>query len=259
MRDFAAAGVAVFAISYDPVEVLAAFAEKHGITFDLLSDQGSRVIRELGLEDVDILAHQAFYGIEPRPRYAGLPFPGQLLLNADGTVHQKRFYSSYRERETGVAALELGFGLGASTERAKVEARRPGVTVRAALDSTHYRFFQRHWLTIDLEPATGLRIHGPEQAAGHVPLIVEIEPVDGLVVGEPTFSPTIAVRLAHLGEAIPMFEGNARIMIPLTFQRREGDVRLVLRVEYQACADSECMLPDEVGLELLVCAQPHVE
>ena len=37
--------VAVFDISYDSVDVLATFAEKRGITFQLLSDAGSHTIR----------------------------------------------------------------------------------------------------------------------------------------------------------------------------------------------------------------------
>ena len=40
-------GVAIFGISYDSVEILAAFAEKRGITYPLLSDEGSQTIRGL--------------------------------------------------------------------------------------------------------------------------------------------------------------------------------------------------------------------
>jgi len=44
-KDLDARGIALFAISYDAVETLAAFAAKHGITYPLLADAGSRVIR----------------------------------------------------------------------------------------------------------------------------------------------------------------------------------------------------------------------
>lgn len=44
-----ASGVALLALSYDPVAVLRAFADKHGLSFPLLSDEGSHVIRRLGL------------------------------------------------------------------------------------------------------------------------------------------------------------------------------------------------------------------
>lgn len=44
-----AAGYEVFAISNDPAERLAAFAQEHGITFPLLPDEGSAVIRAFGI------------------------------------------------------------------------------------------------------------------------------------------------------------------------------------------------------------------
>ena len=60
-------GVAIFAISYDSVEVLAAFAEKRGITYPLLSDEGSHTIGALGLLNEQHLVEQhAFYGIQTR-------------------------------------------------------------------------------------------------------------------------------------------------------------------------------------------------
>ena len=43
------AGIALFAVSYDSVATLSAFADKHGITFPLLADEGSVTIRALGL------------------------------------------------------------------------------------------------------------------------------------------------------------------------------------------------------------------
>jgi peroxiredoxin len=41
--------VGLAAISYDPVEVLAAFASQHTITYPLLSDVGSVVIKRFGI------------------------------------------------------------------------------------------------------------------------------------------------------------------------------------------------------------------
>ena len=45
----AARDVALFAISYDPVETVRAFASEHGIGYPLLSDGGSHLMRRLGL------------------------------------------------------------------------------------------------------------------------------------------------------------------------------------------------------------------
>ena len=42
-------GLGLAAISYDPVETLAAFSRQRGITFPLLSDAGSETIKRYGI------------------------------------------------------------------------------------------------------------------------------------------------------------------------------------------------------------------
>ena len=104
--DLEAEGIALYAISYDPPDVLAGFAERHGITYPLLSDAGSGLIRELGLLNE-----------EAGERVEGIPHPGVVVLDADGTVAEKHFYESYRERDTGR-------GTPATRPRARRHARR---------------------------------------------------------------------------------------------------------------------------------------
>ena len=98
-------GIAPFAISYDSVAILAEFSAKHGITFPLLSDEGSRVIRRLGLINEGVREDHAFYGIKPNPRHTDLPYPGVYVLDQAGVISHKRFHESYRERDTGAGLL----------------------------------------------------------------------------------------------------------------------------------------------------------
>jgi len=108
------------------VDVLAAFAAKQGITYTLFSDQGSKLIRDLGLLNEHVYEHHAAYGIPKRDHHWGVPYPGVFLLDAEGRVTQKRFQQSYRERETGVAVLERGLAW-----RAQRTARRCALKPRA--------------------------------------------------------------------------------------------------------------------------------
>jgi len=65
-----AAGIKLYVVSYDEREALADFSRAHGIEFPMLSDVGSRVIRQYGILNTQVPKHQApFYGI---------PFPGSL-------------------------------------------------------------------------------------------------------------------------------------------------------------------------------------
>jgi len=49
VTELQAKGLGLAAISYDPVETLAAFSRQRGITFPLLSDSGSQTIKQYGI------------------------------------------------------------------------------------------------------------------------------------------------------------------------------------------------------------------
>ena len=81
--------IQVVAISYDPVEVLAKFADKRKITFPLLSDPGSKTIRAYGLLNK-----------EAKGRTEGIPYPGTVLIDKEGVIRGKLFLESYRDRHS---------------------------------------------------------------------------------------------------------------------------------------------------------------
>ncbi len=76
-------GLQIVAISYDPVETLKTFSDKAKISFPLLSDDGSKVIRQLDLE-----------------YQKGLPHPGTLLVDTQGVVRAKLFKKGYAQRHS---------------------------------------------------------------------------------------------------------------------------------------------------------------
>ena len=249
----------MFAISYDPVDVLAAFAQRHAITYPLLSDEGSRVIRALGMLNEDVERHHAAYGVTTQPHHRGVPYPGAFLLDEQGVVVEKRFQQSYRERETGSGILERGFGVESSRHGAEARGGSEGVTVHAWLDSPTYRFFQRVWLTVELTVAPGLHLYGRPLPEGYIPLSVEVAPVEGLAVGEPAFPEPHPFRVAGLDEQFYVYDGTLRAALPLTMTRRDaGDLRLPVTVRYQACSASDCLMPATVTLELPLAATPLV-
>ena len=81
--------IQVVAISYDPVEVLAKFADKRKITFPLLSDPGSKTIRAYGLLNK-----------EAKGRTEGIPYPGTVLIDKEGVIRGKLFLEGYRDRHS---------------------------------------------------------------------------------------------------------------------------------------------------------------
>lgn len=259
LADFAANDVAVFAISYDGIDVLASFAEKHGIGFPLLSDEDSHAIRALGLLNDRLEELHAFYGVKTRDDMHGVAHAGTFALDAQGIVTDKRFLGSYRVRETGAAVLERSFGARGSVRGPEARAQGPGVAVRAYLDEAHYRFFQRLWLTVDLQIETGLHVYGRPIPDGYVPLSIDVEPVDGLVVGDREGPAPQPFRMDRLDEAFVVYSGTATFALPLTFTKRAGDLVVRASVRYQACSATDCLIPTTLQLELPLSQINHVD
>ena len=86
------------AISYDSPAILKSFAERTNITFPLLSDPDSRIIRAWGILNETVPAASPFYGI---------PYPGVFILDPSGVVVAKYFEDDYRERYTASEILML--------------------------------------------------------------------------------------------------------------------------------------------------------
>src|SRR5205807_2074323 len=184
--DLDAKGIALFAISYDSVEALASFSAKQGITYPLLSDQGSRVIRELGLLDEHLDRHHAEFGRPVRDDQRGVAYPSVFLLDAGGMVVRKRAHRNYRIRDTGAGLVEDMLGGTASAHGVEAAADDEVVRIRAYLDSPTYRWYQRLRVVVDVAVQDGYHIYGTPIPEGYVPLSAAIDPIDGLEVGEAT-------------------------------------------------------------------------
>lgn len=105
-------GIAVFAITNDPVGVLAAFAAHHGITYALLSDEWGRVTRALGMVDEEVVRHNQEAGIPAPPQpLDGVAYPGAFLLDGDGIVRDRRFPPDVLRRESSASILRDVFGV----------------------------------------------------------------------------------------------------------------------------------------------------
>lgn len=245
--------MALFAISYDAVAILRDFAAAHGITYPLLADEGSHVIRALGLINERVREDHAVYGIKPNPRHVDLPYPGVFVLDAAGVITQKRFYESYRERETGSGLLAQALGIFTEPAAAATGAA-PAVQARAWLDSPTYAFFQRLTLAVELTIAPGFHVYAGPVPDGLVPLSVEVAPIEELEVGPAGWPAPRRFEMSELGEELWGHEGTVRGTLPLTFAAGPGggDHVVGITIRYQACDEASCLMPASVRLEVPV-------
>jgi hypothetical protein len=116
----------------------------------LLSNQGSRVIRELEILDEHLDQHQAELGRPTRDDQWGVAYPSVFQLDSDGIVVRKWVYRNYRIRDTGAGLFEDMLGGTASAHGAEAEADGEVVQIRAYLDSPTYRWYQRRRIVIEV-------------------------------------------------------------------------------------------------------------
>jgi len=167
-------GLGLVAVSYDPVPVLADFASRRGITFPLLSDQGSAVIKQYGIFNTTVAATSSTYGI---------PFPGTFFLDVKGVVKSRVFEAAYQERDTITSALvKLGTKVDIpATKVAGTNVRLTTfVTDTVAAPGTHFS------IVVDVVPGPHVHVYAPG-APSYTPIAIEVRPQPALVVRAPQF------------------------------------------------------------------------
>jgi peroxiredoxin len=98
----AAAGWTLVAVSYDPVETLAAYKADKALSYELLSDQGSAAIKAFNLLNTEVA---------PGSRYEGIPHPAIVFINADGYVVTTLREEGYKTRPAVELVIETAEGL----------------------------------------------------------------------------------------------------------------------------------------------------
>ena len=157
-------GLAVAAVSYDPVPVLADFAARRGIAFPLLSDPGSLTIKKYGLFNTTVPeSNQQTYGI---------PFPGTFMLNERGVVTSRFFEQAYQERNT-VASMLARLGSRIDVPATKISSPQIEITSFATdttvAPGTHFS------LVLDVRPGRGIHVYAPG-VSGYKPIALAVEP-----------------------------------------------------------------------------------
>jgi AhpC/TSA family/Thiol:disulfide interchange protein DsbD, N-terminal len=248
--------IAVVAISYDPIEVLARFAQERGITYPLLSDAGSVVMGRLGLLSDVTDDDLAYWGFERKERHRGLPFPGVFLLDGDGVVTERRFERSHRNRVSSGALLE-SLGL-PRAEGLVVEDAVPGLAIRAA--TPHGEVYPNQIFSIDLSfrVEDGRHLYVGPTPSGYQALSVEVDGPDGVFWDPPSLPTGNPMTIPGLGESFSVVEGSFEMRIPIHIHESVGDVTLEVVVGFQTCDEVSCDLPGEMRLALALTLFPKI-
>ena len=240
---FAGAGVRLIAVTPEPVEVIARFTERHGVTFPVLSDADSAVIDQYGIRNT---------GVPEDHRLHGMPFPGAYLTDAQGRIAQKHFNTNYRVRESAETIIRGDLG---EWHDAHGHPAAAGGAVSAALGSPELKPFSRIDVLVRIDLPEGRHAYGEPVPEGLTATSVTVTGPDDLRVEAPVMPPTRPLYVEGVGEELAVFDGDIRIRVPISYRSAEapggGDtVPIAVEVRYQACDELVCFLPAEERLTL---------
>jgi hypothetical protein len=241
-------GLGLAAISYDPTSTLKTFSAARGITFPLLSDPGSVVIRRY-----NILNAQA------EGRTAGIPHPGTFVIDTKRRVVSRSFEAAYQERASVTSIVP-----GEISGRAGTRVETPHVIVTASTSDDLVAPGTRFSLTLDVAPKAKMHVYSPDQTT-YIPVALNMTPTDLVRVHPPVFPASESYLFKPLNERQRVYSKPFRITqqvtVPVTAATRElgrtgGALTITGTLHYQACDDTVCYRPVDVPLTWTIKLEP---
>ena len=245
-------GLGIVAVSYDPVPVLAQFASRKTIGFPLLSDPGSNTIKRYGILNTTLESTNPLYGI---------PFPGTFIVDARGVVTSRFFETAYQERDTISSILVRRGGridAPATTRTTPHLSIASFATDQVATPGTHFS------LVLDITPAARVHVYAPG-VSGYKPIALTVSPQPGLVIRAARFPKAEDYFFAPLKEHVAVFQKPFRltqdVMIDPSPQGMAAlkdvtSLTIGATLDYQACDDKVCFIPQSVPLSWTVSLVP---
>jgi hypothetical protein len=233
-------GLGLVAISYDAPEILKKFADSRGITFPLVSDRDSAIIKRYGLLNTTVAPGTQTYGI---------PFPGTFIVDRSGIVRSRHFENAYQERVT-VASLLVASGVTPYGPAMSVET--PHLSMTAAVSDEVVAPGERVSLVFEISPKPGMHVYAP---GGHTYQVVRVslDPQPWLRPHEVSYPASEIYHFKPLDERVEVYQKPFRLVQEVTILAAaqklvasQSELIVTGRVEYQACDDKLCYTPQTV-------------
>jgi len=186
------------------------------------------------------------------------------VLDPAGKVVSRYFEESYRNRMTGTSFL---LRLDGDSREPGAIARLTGAYLSASvgLSDSVVAPGQELTLIVDLELKPGIHVYAPGDHTYRV-TTVELES-DSLFESRDTICPeAMDYYFKPLDEHVPVFEGSVRLLKPVIFKAtketgalsREPGATVTLKavLEYQACDDRVCFMPESIPIEMVIPLRP---
>ena len=280
LEELTRSGIGVAAISYDSQDILANFAEERGITFPLLSDVDSAVIKAYGIlntvgiaasgpdkDDPDVIADvHKFVGVGGMfPEVVGTPFPGTFMVGYDGRVESRFFEEFYRDRNT-TANVMLQLGIGLSPVNA-IEGSNNQLDFTAYPSNNTVSAGARFSIAIKVRPKPGMHVYAPGAEKMRYRVTgLNLDPHPSVRYEPVAYPESEIYYFEPLDEHVPVYK-HAFMLLQEVFVLASNEAEAELAkldaltltgtFNYQACDDEICYNPESVPLSFTIDLAEH--
>ena len=246
--DIARQGLGLIAISYDSPETHKKFADSRGITFPMISDAGSAIIKQYGLVNETM---------DPKSRFYGVPHPGTFIVDRKGVVQSRFFEDAYQERYTAATILST---LGAGSGGGAISANTMHLSMTASISDTIAAPGARLAITVEVTPKPGMHLYAPGKHDYQV-VQLTLDPQPWLRPQATVYPASEIYHFKPLNERVEVFMKSFRLRRDLTLLATQEAQKLLAgmttvtitgALEYQACDDKVCFNPARVPISFTV-------
>src|SRR5260370_18523337 len=164
--EFEGKGIHVASITYDSEAILKEFSARKGITYPMLSDTGSKIIRAF-----------AILNPEGEGYAAGIPYPGIYFISADETVQKRYFESGFSERFTPNNIYSDIFGGTSAFAPTAPPIQAAHVTLKLSQSDTTVGAGSRIKLLVEIDPAAHVHLYPPgAETSGYKVVKLQLTP-----------------------------------------------------------------------------------
>ena len=253
MPAFEALGIRVLALSYDEPDALKDFQGAYGITYTLLSDPDSKVIRDYGILNTLIA--------EDDHPWFGIPFPGTYVTDSQGDITHKFFENNLVLRVGPEELLRAVDGEALSEYVGNPIAPNADATEaqpKVFLEGQQLAAGVLRHLVCQIEVPEGRHLYADPAPEGMVSFTMTLDPQSKLVTRELIRPESEAHTVKGTGEVIRVHHGRVELRLPITantaITSTTGSEKLDLTGEvcWQTCDDEVCDVPRRIRFEFSV-------
>lgn len=254
-RQFEAKGIHVASITYDSPAILWSFASRKGITYPMLSDPQSQIIRAFGILNP-----------EGKGFAAGIPYPGMYYIAPNGVIQKRFFEARYSDRFTPNNAYAELFGGATPAAKPVVAEHGPHLTISLAQSDAVVGPGSRLELLVKIDPAAKVHVYAPgAEADGYKVVSLALNDSSSFRALPAAYPQGTIMEFRALKESVPVYSKPTVIRQDIVMAATRDFIHSVdqgRRVEisgtfrYQACDDHQCFNPVDEPVKWMVQVEP---